>query len=232
LDFETTGTDPLTARPVSAALACLEADGSERFAFHELIDCRVDVPDDAAALHGHSSMDVLLDGLPSRHVMTELVAHLERVAADNLPLVIFNARFDWPLLHVECARHGLEAPRGMYLVDPGVLDRHFDKWRRGKRTLSDCAAVYGLRFTTKAHEALADVVVAIHLAREIGARHAQNVSLLELQGCQADAFRSWRDGINTHWARNGKPDRVEGEWPWGPLGFSPSASQIQEAALV
>jgi DNA polymerase-3 subunit epsilon len=54
LDFETTGVNPRECRPVSVAFNVVRENGavSDRHRVVEVIDCGVDVPEEAAAIHG------------------------------------------------------------------------------------------------------------------------------------------------------------------------------------
>lgn len=219
LDFETTSTDPLTARPVSVALLVAEADGARLpINLHALVRCGVAIPADAQAVHGITEDRLEREGVDVREVFGHLLETLAELAAAEIPVVIMNARFDWPLLHVEAARHGLTVPTGVSLLDPGVLDRQFDKYRRGSRKLSDLAARYDVPLDD-AHEAAADVLAAIGVTRALARLWPtlQRCSLAQLQVAQSDWFDAWSAGCNGYWARTGRADRIEGGWPWGTM---------------
>lgn len=214
LDFETTGTDPLTARPVSVALI---VDGDDTYPrIHRLIQCGVPVPPEASAVHGITDARLLEEGADAKLIIAGVLGMLEVLAADGIPVVIMNACFDWPLLAWEAERHGLRVPDGVHLLDPGVIDRYFDKYRRGSRKLADLAEHYDVALTD-AHDAAADVVAAIAVARAIARRYpaVKLAKLADLQHAQRSWFETWKNGINAYWARTGNTARVQGSWPMG-----------------
>ena len=63
--------------------------------------------------------------------------------ATGIPVVVYNAPYDLSLLDRECRRNGLEpidAPGPV--IDPLVIDKAVDSYRKGKRTLEVAAAHY------------------------------------------------------------------------------------------
>src|SRR5687767_3072784 len=53
LDFETSGVDPFTCRPVSFAFYCDDPEGEHAvFPYSAIIDCDVEVPAEVAQIHG------------------------------------------------------------------------------------------------------------------------------------------------------------------------------------
>src|SRR5437588_459876 len=58
------------------------------------------------------------------------------------------------------------------VLDPRVLDKHADRYRRGHRTLTDLCAHYGVALTA-AHDAAADAVASLAVTRAIGLKYAE-----------------------------------------------------------
>ena len=79
---------------------------------------------------------------------------------------------------------------GEQVVDPLIIDRQVDRFRKGKRTLSDCASVYGVELLD-AHDAGADAIASGHLAQAMVQRYPDqlDVPLAQLHRQQA----SWAD---------------------------------------
>lgn len=229
LDFEGTGGEANVARPVSVALLCMLPNGEELpRGVSTVIDCGVDeIPEDTVAVHGITVERMRAEGRSPADVFPALLERLEAIADCGIPLAIMNARYDWPLLHLEARRLGLLVPRNVLLLDPGVLDRQFDRYRRGKRKLTDLAQYYGVPFTG-AHDAGADVRAAIGVTRAIGRAYPalQRFTLEQLQQCQAEWFAAWRDGLNAHWQRIGVDRHLEGDWPWCGIDCGRSAEQL------
>lgn len=238
LDFEATGPDPMCARPVSAAFAIVGSDGVAKASWSEIIDCGVDVPEDAAAVHGITTERVRAEGHPVAAVMETLFEWLTLCVERRYPVVIMNASFDLPLFELERRRCNLSAsltagaPRTFpqfNLLDPRVLDKQWWKYRRGGRKLSDLCATYGVALG-QAHDALADVLMAIEVTRKLvntdpqidrgmiaKPRHPRAYPLWELQGLQHVWYAEQRDSLNSYWAGKGDPRVARGEWPWGEL---------------
>ena len=186
LDFETTGLDPLQDRIVQAALVFVEPDGTVSGGWSGIIDPGVPIPADATKVHGITTEVAQTQGVSPLVALTRLARLMNEVAARGIPLVMFNAPFDWTFLLAEAARHGVEIER-VDIIDPLVCDRALDRYRRGKRTLEVTAQHYGCRLDG-AHDAQADAVAAAAIARVLAARYpelgARPVS--ELQAIQED----------------------------------------------
>ena len=219
LDLETTGVDPATARILELALVVDEGDGEVRDLFCGLVDpgAEVEIPAGAAAVHGITRDRLVAAGAPAlTTVLPQVHAHLARIAAAGWPLVIYNATYDWPLLAAELGRlTPALAPPECVLLDPLVLDRHLDRYRRGKRTLQTACEVYGVELTD-AHSARADAVASAAVARQLLARYPElgEHPVAELTALQVAAHGVWRDSFNAYLTRIGADRPVVDEiWP-------------------
>jgi DNA polymerase-3 subunit epsilon len=219
LDLETTGRDPRGDRILAIALFRQEPDGSPVPIVDTLVDPGADVviPDGAAAVHGITRERLVAEQAPPlTEVLVQVHAALMRLATENTAIVIYNAPFDWPFLEAELARldPALELP-DCALVDPLVLDRHVDKWRKGKRTLEAAAGVYGVTLDD-AHEAAADALASLGVARAIGRTYLDIGAMCadDLHALQVTAHGAWRDDFNAYLRRIGADrDPVTGDWP-------------------
>lgn len=219
LDLETTGRDPATDRILAVALYWQEPPSDPVPIVDTLVDPGpdVEIPAAAAEVHGITRDRLIAQAAPGlAQVLTEVHAALTDIAERRTGLVIYNAPFDWPFLAAELAR--LDPPRelpGCALIDPLVLDRHVDRYRRGKRTLEAACEVYGVTLDN-AHDAGADALASLAIARAVGERWPEvgARSVEELQDLQVEAHRSWRDGFNAYLRRiDADRDPVTGTWP-------------------
>ncbi len=190
-DLETTGVDVRTARIVTACVALLDASGALVSRRDWLADPGVEIPEGAAAIHGVTTERARAEGRPAAEVVGEIVAELRQQLGAGRPLVVYNAPYDLSLLAHEAARHGVAplvdpAP----VVDPLVIDKAVDRYRKGKRTLEVAAAHYGVALDG-AHDAGVDAIAAGHVARAIVEAHAAALpaTLAELHTAQA----RWHD---------------------------------------
>jgi DNA polymerase III subunit epsilon len=218
-DLETTGIDPARARILEVALH-LDVPGEE---VRPLLDTLVDpgpdvaIPAAATAVHGITRERLLAEQAPdTAAVVRQLRQALAGLAADGIPVVIYNACYDWPLLAAELRRLGAGwRPPACHLVDPLVLDRYCDRYREGKRTLSATCEVYGVTLDG-AHRAGADCVAAVAVARAIGRRYPEvgALSPMALHGLQVAAFEAWRTSFNANLAEVGADRRpIRAGWP-------------------
>lgn len=169
LDVESTGVDVETDRVVTVAVVLVGAGiVPERLALLSDVD-GLEIPEGATAVHGVTTEKAHRDGLPARDVLTAVHCALAPAAMAGYPLVAMNAPFDLTIIDRELRRHGLDPLPAMRVVDPYVLDRHLDKYRRGSRKLDALCAHYGATLDG-AHEAAADALAAARLAWCIGAR--------------------------------------------------------------
>lgn len=186
-DLETTGIDVETDRIVTAFVGLIDGEGTVERGTDWLADPGIPIPERAAEVHGITTEIAQAEGRPALEVVTELRAALDWIARHSVPLVIYNAPYDLTLFARECARHGIsEVVFGEQVVDPLVIDRAVDKYRKGKRTLTDTSVFYGIELID-AHSAGDDAVAAGQLALALAAKYPAelDVPLAELHAKQA-----------------------------------------------
>lgn len=219
LDLEATGVDIATARIIEIALLLVEPDGMPRPLVEDLVDPGVSLSEEVTAMTGITGADLSAHGREPLEVLSETRAEIERLVEEGMPIVIYKAVYDWPLLGSECERHGLEplpAVPPAILVDPLVLDRHVDRYRKGKRTLGVVADHYGVRFDG-AHRARADALAAVTVARRIAEKYPEvRVSGERLVELQLRAHEVWKRSFNDYLTRiEASREPVTDVWPTG-----------------
>lgn len=230
-DTETTSAKPETARIVSACIAYVDGSGKIPPESQEwLIDPGIDIPPDVTAIHGITTEHAREHGqLPARALL-EISGELLRSSAALIPVIAFNAPFDFTLLDRETRRHGLE-PFGPELenakgviVDPYVIDKAVDPYRPGKRTLANVAGHYGVR-AEGAHSASGDAITAARVAWKIAADypHIGNMSPTELHAFQVKAKRKQAASLREHFRKQGKSEPVYDSWPLHPWSAEEAA---------
>lgn len=200
IDTETTGVDCFTDRIVELASAVVDPDGSVRDGWSTIVDPGVDIPDEAAAVHGITTERARSEGVSPaeavRRVAGDIWAHQGTFAPEGAPVVMFNARFDWPLLMTEAERYGVEFPCFAPILDPYLIDRMCDRYRKGRRQLTLVADHYGIDLGESAHGALADATAAGQVMRQIldrypaiGEHTLAGVWLRQVRGHEEDRQR-------------------------------------------
>jgi DNA polymerase-3 subunit epsilon len=213
-DTETTGPDPETARIVSASFAYVGG-GLDPNLTTWLIDPGVEIPAEATAVHGITTEHAREHGTAPAEAVPAIAAQLAKAWAAGVPLVAYNATFDLTTLDREMYRHGQHLAVAGPVVDPYVIDREVDKYRRGKRTLGVTCEHYGVRLDG-AHEATADAIAAGRVAWAICQRYPQIAAmpLPELHAAQAVWHAARQADFASYLRRVGKPtDDVSGDWP-------------------
>ncbi|MFI8197125.1 3'-5' exonuclease [Streptomyces sp. NPDC085942] len=223
-DLETTGTDVESDRIVTAAVVRLEADGSVSEERTWLLNPGVAIPEEASAIHGISTERAREHGLPAAPAIEEIAGAIAAGLRSGIPLVVMNARYDLSLLDRECRRYGI-ASVGERLgadpspvIDPLVIDKHVDTYRRGKRTLHALCAHYGVPLDD-AHDARADAVAAAGVARRVGEEYQGigGMPLEELHSLQVHAAAEQSSSLQAYLRRTSDPAAVvEPAWPLIP----------------
>ena len=173
-DLETTGIDTDTSRIVSAYVGVVDALGEPK-GVSWLADPGMEIPAQATAVHGISTDRARTEGRDAAEVVAEIVAVLRALLAQGIPIVIYNAAYDLTLLNRECRRYGIEPLENpLPIIDPLVIDRAMDRYRKGKRTLEAAADYYGIALMD-AHDAEADAVAAGRVAQAIARKYSDSL---------------------------------------------------------
>jgi DNA polymerase-3 subunit epsilon len=229
-DIETTGVDPEHDRIVTAAVSVV---GGGQPAEHRswLVDPGIEIPADATSVHGITTERAQAEGRISGEAIEEIAAALAEQLRNGVPIVAFNARFDLTVLDRETHRHGLRplldqvgGPNGMLVVDPRILDKQFDRFRRGKRTLGAVCEHYRVTLDD-AHAANADAIAAARVAYRLGATVAElrDMDLRVLHRAQVSWAAEQAASLEQYFRGQGRNERVERAWPIVPDGLARAA---------
>ncbi|QGV81584.1 3'-5' exonuclease [Streptomyces ficellus] len=223
-DTETTGVDVERDRIVSAAVVVQDAAGGRVRSTRWLVNPGIPVPRAATEVHGLTDDHLQRNGRWPSPVVEEIARQLAEHCAAGRPLVVMNAPFDLTLLDRELRRHRASS-LSRYLqnvplcvLDPRVLDKHLDRYRKGRRTLTDLCAQYEVALDG-AHDAAADATAALEVVRAVGRRFAarmERLSPAELHTLQAVWHAAQARGLQAWFARNGSEEAVDPAWPLRP----------------
>ncbi|MFJ7901788.1 3'-5' exonuclease [Streptomyces sp. NPDC096198] len=223
-DTETTGVDVETDRIVSAAVVVQDAPGVRPRVSRWLVNPGVPVPAEATAVHGLTEEHLHRNGRWPSPVVEEIARELGEHTALGRPLVVMNAPFDLTLLDRELRRHRASSldrwfpSQPLCVLDPRVLDKHLDRYRKGRRTLTDLCAHYGVALAG-AHDAAEDAVAALEVVRALGRRYAARLERLtpvELHTLQTGWHAAQARGLQAWFARSGSEEVVDPAWPLRP----------------
>jgi len=221
LDIETTGTDPWEDRIVTVSLVEVAA-GAQLNVQSWLLNPGVPIPAEAEYIHGISTAQASRKGVAPAQALEEITARVAFWLGTFNPVVVFNASFDLTMLEAENERHGVATLVERLgeirpVIDPLVLDKGVDTYRRGKRTLPALADLYGVPLEN-AHSSAADAVAAALLVPMITA-HFPALREYPLDALH-DVQRLWRSeqqlSLANYFERQGNLDAarsVRSGWP-------------------
>jgi DNA polymerase III epsilon subunit-like protein len=223
-DVETTGLDVEEARIVTATVAAVGG-GTATEVVTLMADPGIPIPEEASAVHGVTTERARAEGKPAEEVVAEVLMELGAASLAGLPIVAYNARFDLTILDREARRHCAEDKServdwsGLTVIDPLVLDKHLDPYRKGSRRLEAACEHYRCRLDgahDSAHDALAAARVAYRIGQttELGYMTAPGLHDAQIEWA-AEQARSLRD----YFRQQGKTEAVASvreEWPVVP----------------
>ena len=212
-DLETTGPDPITARIVTACL--IRIDGSDVAPLNWIVDPEIEIPEGATAVHGVTTERARAEGAPYADGYEQIRTELERIWLEGRVVAIYNASFDLTLIDQEGRRLGYPPLDYGPVIDPYVVDRAIDKYRKGKRTLAVTCEYYGITLEN-AHAADADALAAARLAWVLANKNPglSRLGVEELMTQQADWHRTRQlDYIEYLERDGGDTSGVNIDWP-------------------
>lgn len=189
VDTETTGVDTETDRIVTCTVIYLHGNADPQI--HTwLLDPGVEIPEAASNIHGYTEDYVAEHG---RKDVAAAIAEIEATIAarwsTDVPLLACNASFDLSLLDAELRRHHA---RRLHIagpvIDPYVIDKGIDRYRRGSRKLVDLCAHYRVKIEG-AHDATADCLAAARVAWRIGRNYPDEVGRVDPRELHAQQTR-------------------------------------------
>jgi DNA polymerase-3 subunit epsilon len=212
-DLETTGRDPQDARIVTASVVVVNA--RQEIINHRewLVNPGVPIPDEAAAVHGITTAHAAAHGVEPVRAIEEIAAHLTALFL-TMPVMAFNASYDFTVMAREAARHGHEPMAPLPVIDPFVIDKHVDKYRRGKRTLGAMCEFYGIPLNN-AHTSVADAAATIGVADAQAAKYAAQLHRdpHELHHAQVGWAAEQAASLQEWFRRKDPAAVVDGTWP-------------------
>lgn len=217
-DTETDSAQPEDARIISACIGWASADGWKARTW--LLQPERDIDESATAVHGITTAMARIDGVPREQGLREIREALAAAWASGVPVVIFNAPFDTTVADRELRRIGEPGLTCGPVVDPLVIDKAVDRFRRGSRKLVDVCAHYGITLDG-AHDSTADALASARLAWKLASLlpgTSLRENLQEVTAWQAAQYREQRLSFADYRRKRGEPlDDESTDWPIRPM---------------
>lgn len=190
-DIESTGVDQFEDRVVTFSMVFSASREAEPLVLEWLIDPGVEIAEGASAVHGITTAHAQEFGKPAKDALPYIAWRMEKIVEQEIPFVIYNAPFDTTMIYNEFERYNIPvkfAREEMFarVIDPLVIDKACDKYRKGSRKLTDTAKLYGYDLTN-AHNSTADVEATLHITRQLGKFFKPEMTIEQLQEFQKDA---------------------------------------------
>ena len=228
-DLETTGVDVEADRIVTASRWIIDPAKGSKVHCGWLVNPGIEIPAEASAIHGVTTEQARERGQDASKAVREIAGDLVHWHREGAVVVAFNAAYDLTLLHRECLRHGhIEEALGLAklrpVVDPHVIDKGLDRYRKGSRKLLDVAAHYGIELSEDdAHGSAADALAAARVAYVIAQRypHIGRTPADELHDLQREWKALQAESLQKYLRKKDKGATVSPHWPLIPAPAVP-----------
>ena len=214
-DLETTGPNPTKDRIVTAdTLWFNPIDGTVAAHKSYLADPGVEIPAAATEVHRVTTAYARTHGQPVADVVLLVLDDLEAAWARGLPVVAFNAPFDFTTIDRELRRHhNRELKISGPVLDPYVIDYGVDSERAGSRSLAAVCTHHGVLFKD-AHTSAGDAEATGRLMASLLRQHPAKLTRRSV----GDLWRSQRAWYRALAEKrsNRTGQTVNTEWPIKP----------------
>jgi len=219
-DLETTGVSSFSDAPVSfGTIERVERSGTET----EIIDSGLinpgrHIPAGASKIHGITD-EMVAEALVLADAVEILAERISSSWQEGAIVVGMNVGYDLTMVDSLCRRLGLRSFENRCGVGPVmdilVIDRHFDRWRRGARKLGDLCRQYGVA-TGDAHSALDDARAALAVFDVLCAKYGDlnAISLADVNVTLREWYREWLRSFSAYRVRRGEPEIEPGRYEW------------------
>lgn len=213
-DLETTGVNAFLDRPVSFGFVERGSEGGF-FEVGGLVNPGVSIPTGAAAIHGIT--DAMVRDAPLLADAIELITEtILEVWQSGGIIVGMNVSYDLTMVNSVLVHVGLSPllPVGPVL-DILIIDRHFDRWRRGSRRLSDLCALYGVELED-AHAAVDDARASLLVLEEQRRRFEElrDLGVDVMNDRLGEWYRDWLVNFSAYLEKKGEPPIGRGRYSW------------------
>ena len=212
-DLETTGRNSRSARIVTASVTVVDDDGGIIRELEWLADPGVVIPSEASDIHGITTEKARAEGRPAAEVTREVAAALQELFDDGVPVIAFNASYDFTVLAAESARYGVPQLSRFPVLDPYVMNKQVDRYRKGKRTLTALCEEYGVNLEN-AHTSAADALATLRVLDAMAGKFPKlQMPASKLHHLQVDWAAAQAADFQSYLRKTKPAAVIEGNWP-------------------
>lgn len=219
-DLETTGVDPFSDAPVSFGF--VERVASERETRFQrdggYVNPGVPIPAGATSIHGITD-EMVAEATPVLAAVESIAERLSGHWNDGDAIVGMNVAYDLSMIDSLCRRLGLATleERGGIgtVIDVLVLDRHYDKWRKGGRKLTDLCRHYGVDLDN-AHSAADDAEASLIVFEAIRTKYPafEAIPVTDLNVTIRTWYQDWLASFSLYLEKKGETPIAQGRYEW------------------
>lgn len=200
--------------------AAIENSATMPIAYNWIANPGVEIPAKSTAIHGMTTEDVERLGKDPEEVYEHVAQVIVDRWAHGIPIIAFNAGYDLIILDNNLRRHALlplmerTDVHTRLVIDPLILDRGLDPYRKGKRKLVDLLKHYQIHIPESLHDAEVDTLATLHLLRKMVQKYPQLASMSDEQMLQwqAEHYTSWARGLNKWKKSKGYSGSIPERW--------------------
>jgi DNA polymerase-3 subunit epsilon len=219
-DLETTGVSSFRDVPVSYGFVehVRESTGSSARVEGSYVNPGVAIPAGASAIHGITN-DMIADATPLSEAVEDVAGRLTSIWKSGGVVVGMNVGYDLTMVDSLCRRLGVATleQRGEIgpVMDILVLDRHFDKWRKGSRKLNDLCLHYGVTLKS-AHSAAEDAEASLFVFEAMLASfpEIEKIPVGEINAALRSWYQEWLSSFSLYLEKKGDAPIEAGRYEW------------------
>lgn len=221
-DTETTGVNIHKDRIVTAALVLYDLQtGTTTEVKTWLLDPQIEIPKQASDVHGITTEYARQHGQDFKTGLAQISNCLCECLKNNIPIVAYNASYDISILEYNLKAMQLPTLSQLLhtdrypVIDPLVLDRSLDRYRKGKRTLAHIMDTYGVVERQGLHNAQTDVEVTLEVLGKMVKKFPElaDYDLDGIYDFQRKAHADWAQNFNQWLRSKGRVSDVSTKWP-------------------
>lgn len=219
-DLETTGVSSFLDVPVSYGFVEHVRGANEILTRREggYVNPGVPIPVGASAIHGITNE--MVSGAPALEDAVELIAErLCSIWSSGGVIVGMNLSYDLTMVDSLCRRLATATleQRGDVgpVFDVLILDRHFDKWRKGARKLTSLCSHYGVTLG-QAHSAVEDAEASLNVLEVMFQQYPAigEIPVSVINETLRAWYQEWLGSFSTYLEKKGEGPINTGRYEW------------------